>query len=123
MIGGYESPDVEFSMDNGIPGVSGEGSVLVISFTYLDAGTTPPQLSDATAVNVLLMDRVGDYSSSRMAEDTVIDVAEIKLAADGTASMSGTFSGTLPERDNDSAATEITNGRFQLEAARQATPG
>jgi hypothetical protein len=120
MLGGYESPDVEFSDSK----VSGEGAMLVISFGYL-AGQEKASYripsADGAPVNILLMSRVGDYTSSRMVEQGQLEVTQIQQLADGTTRFEGTFNGTLEDPDGTGAGTMIAEGRFELEA-RQLAP-
>lgn len=122
VIGGYESQNVVFSEGNGMPTVSGKGSALIINFSYTVGAGTGPQLSTDSPFNVLLMAQLGDYSSSRMMQDAVLEISEFEVLADGTGRFTGTFSGTLPAISSDSPSVQVTNGRFTVEETRQATP-
>ena len=120
MLGGYESPDIKFADSK----VSGEGAMLVISFGYsagqLKASYQIPS-TDGVPVNILMMSRVGDYTSSRMMEKGQLEVSQIEQLADGTTLFKGTFSGSLEDPDGADAGSMITDGRFELKA-RQLAP-
>ena len=120
MLGGYESPDIEFADSK----VSGEGAMLVISFGYsaeqLKASYLIPD-TDGVPVNILMMSRVGDYTSSRMMEQGQLEVTQIQQLANGTTVFKGTFSGSLEDPEGGAAGSMITDGRFELKA-RQLAP-
>lgn len=120
ILGGYESPDIEFADSK----VSGEGAMLVISFGYsagqFKASYRIPS-TEGFPVSILMMSRVGDYTSSRMMEQGQLEVSQIEQLADGMTVFKGTFSGSLEDPEGADAGSMITDGRFELKA-RQISP-
>ena len=123
ILGGYESLDITFGKDgSGHPTVSGPGSMLTINFEFAvgakSAKHTLPQ-QGAAPVGVLYLPQVGDYSSMLGMEKGVVEVTTIDMSEDGKAKFSGTFSGKLQTMDEARTTVSITDGRFEVEQARQ----
>ncbi|MFZ0469433.1 MAG: hypothetical protein WAL92_10980 [Thiogranum sp.] len=123
ILGGYESLDITFGKDeSGHPTVSGPGSMLTINFGFAvgakSAKHTLPQ-QGAAAVGVMYLPRVGDYSSMLGMEEGVVEVTTIDMSARGEAKFTGTFSGKLQSMDAARTTVTITDGRFEVEKARQ----
>jgi hypothetical protein len=123
ILGGYESLDVTFGKDeSGYPTVSGPGSMMTINFGFAvgakSAKHTLPQ-QGAAPVGVIYMPRAGDYSSMLGMEEGVVEVTTIDMSANGEAKFTGTFSGKLMSMDEARTTVSITDGRFEVEQARQ----
>jgi hypothetical protein len=123
ILGGYESLDITFGKDeSGHPTASGPGSMLTINFGFAvgakSAKHTLPQ-QGAAPVGVLYLRRVGDYSSMLGMEEGVVEVTTIDMSANGEAKFTGTFSGNLQSMDKARTTVSVTNGRFEVEQARQ----
>ena len=123
ILGGYESLDITFGKDeSGYPTVSGPGSMLTINFGFAvgakSAKHTLPE-QGAAPVGVIYMRRAGDYSSMLGMEEGVVEVTTIDMSANGEAKFTGTFSGKLESMDEARTTVSITDGRFEVEQARQ----
>jgi hypothetical protein len=123
ILGGYESLDITFGKDeSGHPTVSGRGSMLTLNFGFAagakSAKHTLPQ-QGAAPVGVMYLPRVGDYSGMLGMEEGVVEVTTIDMSEDGEAKFTGTFSGKLQSMDEARTTVSITDGRFEVEQARQ----